>query len=165
MRKIVNPFTKIGGDGYQCFGCSPHNPIGMHLQFWEDGDEVFAHYIPEKKLEGYNSVLHGGIQALLLDEVASWVIYAKCGTAGVTSGLDIRYKKPVYINGDTIIVKGRVKEIKRNLAYIQTQVVNEAGDVFAEGVVTYFLFPEKIAKEKYHYPGVEAFFEEVPYQI
>ena len=29
-----------------------------------------------------------------------------------------------------------------------------------EATVSYFIFPEKIAREKYHYPGREAFFTE-----
>ena len=29
---------------------------------------------------GYNDILHGGIQATLLDEIATWVVYAVLGT-------------------------------------------------------------------------------------
>jgi hypothetical protein len=25
---------------YHCFGCSPHNEIGLHLHFYENGDYV-----------------------------------------------------------------------------------------------------------------------------
>lgn len=38
MKKIINPWRNH--DGYNCFGCSPDNPIGLHLEFYEDGDYI-----------------------------------------------------------------------------------------------------------------------------
>ena len=35
MKKIINPWRNH--EGYNCFGCSPDNPIGLHLEFYEDG--------------------------------------------------------------------------------------------------------------------------------
>ncbi len=40
MKKIINPY--LGKKGYKCICCSPDNPIGLHLQFWEEGDEVLT---------------------------------------------------------------------------------------------------------------------------
>ena len=36
MKKILNPY--LGKQGYNCFCCAPTNPIGLHLEFWGDGD-------------------------------------------------------------------------------------------------------------------------------
>ena len=36
MKKIINPWE--GLDGYMCFGCAPNNPLGLHMEFFEDGD-------------------------------------------------------------------------------------------------------------------------------
>ena len=30
-KKIINPWRNH--EGYNCFGCSPDNPIGLHLEF------------------------------------------------------------------------------------------------------------------------------------
>lgn len=38
MEKIKNPY--LGKEGYRCICCSPENPIGLHLSFYEDGDDV-----------------------------------------------------------------------------------------------------------------------------
>ena len=35
MKKIINPWE--GLDGYMCFGCAPNNPLGLHMEFFEDG--------------------------------------------------------------------------------------------------------------------------------
>ena len=36
MKKIINPWS--GNPKYNCFGCSPNNPFGLHMEFYEDGD-------------------------------------------------------------------------------------------------------------------------------
>ena len=38
IKKIINPWT--GVEGYNCIGCSPDNPIGLHLCFWLSGNLV-----------------------------------------------------------------------------------------------------------------------------
>ena len=40
MKKIINPWE--GLDGYMCFGCAPNNPQGLHMEFFEDGDDIVA---------------------------------------------------------------------------------------------------------------------------
>jgi chorismate synthase len=38
MRKLKNPW--LGIDGYNCFGCAPHNPYGLKMEFYVDGETV-----------------------------------------------------------------------------------------------------------------------------
>ena len=66
MIKLNNPYAEH--PDYNCFGCSPFNEFGLHLEFWEDGDDLVAKWQPRKSLEGWMGVLHGGIQATLLEE-------------------------------------------------------------------------------------------------
>ena len=82
MRKIINPW--IGTEGYNCFVCCPTNPIGLHLEFWEDGDYIVTKFKPTHDYESWQNTLHGGIQALLIDETAGWVVCRKLQTNGVT---------------------------------------------------------------------------------
>jgi hypothetical protein len=44
MKKIINPWTEI--DGYLCFACSPANPSGLHMAFYEDGDDIVSFWKP-----------------------------------------------------------------------------------------------------------------------
>ena len=159
MRKIINQFTHLREDTYNCLVCSPHNPIGLKLEFWEDGDEVFAEWDPDRNFEGYHGVIHGGIQATLMDEVAAWTVYVKCATAGVTTGMDIKYKRPANSLNGTIKVIARIKEKTTRLATVEVRLENNNGQVATESVVHYFLFPEEKARKDFKYPGVDAFFE------
>ncbi len=156
MRKIVNPFQSLGNP---CFACSKTNPIGLKLDFFEDGDRVVSEWEPRPDLQGYINVLHGGIQTTLLDEIASWAVYVKAGTAGVTSSIDIRFLRPVYINRGALKISARLEKQEDRLAVLHTELRDRNDRLCTEATVCYFLFPEKIAREKYHYPGIEAFFE------
>lgn len=160
MRRIVNPFIKGESLEYKCFGCSPYNKIGLHLEFYEDEDFIISEWYPHWQFEGYVNVLHGGIQTTLLDEIASWAVYVKCKTAGVTSSLSVRYRKPVFLSDGKITIKARLDSINRRIATIKAWIENSHGDVMAEADIAYYLFSEKEAAEKYNYPGYDEFFKE-----
>lgn len=93
MRKIRNPF--IGKEGYNCFGCSPDNPFGLHMEFYEDGDDVVSYWHPHDHFQGWTGVMHGGILATMIDETAGWVVMRKLQTSGMTSRLNLKYLYPV----------------------------------------------------------------------
>jgi len=160
MKKIINPWKKPGHrHEYNCFGCSPFNEIGLQLEFWEDGEELIAKWQPRKSLEGWMGVLHGGIQATLLDEIAGWIVMIKMKTAGVTAEMNVEYLKPLSISRGEITIKGRLVSVKKRLASIECSLYDNTGVEYAKGKITYFHFPERVAKGKYSYPGIEAFYE------
>ncbi len=157
MRKIQNPYTKTGNEAYQCFACSPNNEIGLHLEFWEVGEEVISKWMPRASLQGFMNVLHGGIQATLLDEIASWIVQTRCKTVGVTASMEVFYRRPVLISAGEITLRARVKEVGSRIAVIETELFGNDGKLCASAVVKYFLFSAEKAKEEYFYPGADAF--------
>lgn len=159
MRKIKNIHLNDDPELYQCFGCSPYNKFGLHLEFWEDGEELVTTWNPSPILQGYPKVLHGGIQSTLLDEIAGWVVYVKCGTVGVTAEMKVRFKKPLLIDQGEVTVRARLLEQNRRMVSIESRLINSSGVVCAEAELRFFLLSETEAREKYNYPGVEAFFE------
>lgn len=160
MRKIKNPFIEIGRKhGYNCFGCSPFNEIGLHLDFWEDGEQLIAKWQPRKSLEGWTGILHGGIQATLLDEMGGWVVMIKMKTAGVTTVMNVEYLRPLTISKGEITIKGKLISTEKRLAKIECSLFDSEGIEYAKAQLSYFYFPERVAKVKYNYPGIEAFYE------
>lgn len=142
--KIINPWVNV--EGYNCIGCAPNNPFGLHLCFYEEGDEVVSHWQPSDNYQGWLNTLHGGIQALILDEICAWVLARKLQTAGVTSKMETRYRKPLYTNGGELTARARLREQRRNIVIIDAQLINPEGVVCTEATCTYFAFP----KEKAH---------------
>ena len=159
FKKIRNPFSEHKGDAYNCFGCSPGNSIGLHLDFYSDGESVYADWLPQKGYEGYTNVIHGGIQATLMDEIASWFVYAMLDTAGVISRLEVHYHKPLYISGGAVRIEAVLKDHTDNTALNETRILNANGHVCSSALVEYYLFPSHVAKAKYKYPGKESFWE------
>ena len=157
MKKVNNPF--IVSEDFNCIGCSPVNPIGFQLEFFldEENNTITAEWEPQPVFQGYQNVLHGGIQATLLDEIGCWAVYTIIGTGGVTSQMHVRYRKPVLLSEGPLKLKAWVLNYEKKLADIQTQLFNGKGELCAEAKVQYFAFPEDIAKEKFGYPGKEAF--------
>lgn len=159
MRKIKNIHLTDDPEVYQCFGCSPHNEFGLHLEFWEDGDEVVSYWNPRPVLQSYPKVVHGGIQSTLLDEIAGWLVYVKCGTVGVTAEMKVRFKQPLMIDQGQVTIRAKLLERNTRMAVIESWLTNSSGKVCAEAELRYFLLSETDARKKYNYPGVDAFFE------
>lgn len=160
MRKIKNPFAgKADRHEYNCFGCSPNNEIGLQLEFWDNDDELIAKWIPRKSMEGWAGVLHGGIQASLMDEMAAWVVFTKLKTSGVTSALNVEYISPLFIKNGELTVRGKLISTEKLFAKINCTLFDGNNKECAKGEITYFCYPERIAKDKFHYPGIEAFYE------
>ena len=125
MKKIVNPWK--GMAGYNCFGCAPDNPAGFHLEFFEDGDDIVTFWQPSAPYQGWEGIVHGGIQALLLDEVCGWVVTRKAQTAGVTMSMETRYLKPVSASNRRLTVRARIRERQRNILIIDAEILNDEG--------------------------------------
>jgi uncharacterized protein (TIGR00369 family) len=157
MKKILNPYPKY--EGYNCFGCSPNNDNGLRMEFFEDGDEVICNWQPSGFLQGYHNVLHGGIQATLMDEIGSWFVQVKLKTAGVTSNLNVRYINPVSIVKGDILLKASLIRKRKNLVDVLVRLFDSNEKLCAKGEITYFTFSPDIAKRELYYPEFEEFFE------
>jgi acyl-coenzyme A thioesterase PaaI-like protein len=158
MRKIKNIHLNDDPNVFQCFGCSPYNDFGLHLEFWDDGEEIVSYWNPVPVLQSYPKVVHGGIQSTLLDEIAGWVVYVKCGTVGLTAEMKVKFRKPLYIDQGQVIIRARLQEQNKRMAIIKGQLIDYAGIICAESEIRYFLLPENEARERYHYPGIDAFY-------
>ena len=145
-------------EGYKCFGCADKNESGLQMDFYEDGDFIISKWRPRDIFQGYFNILHGGIQATMIDEISSWVVFKKCHTAGVTSSLNVRYKKPVFCNKDgEITIKAKLNHMKRNIAVIDVQLYDQDNRLCAEGLVNFFTFDKEKAIKEFQYPNPDSF--------
>ena len=151
MKKLINPFLDL--EGYDCFGCSPHNPIGLKMEFYEDGNDVVCFWKPSTHYQGWINVLHGGIQSVLLDEIAAWRIFSALQTTGVTSRMETNYLKSVSILDKQLTLRARIKERKRNIVFVECELRNEKNELCTSALCTYFTVPPEKAKTEYHFNG------------
>lgn len=134
-------------DGYNCFGCSPDNPIGIHMEFYENRDEIISFWHPQTQYQGWVDTMHGGILATIIDETAGWVVFRKLQTSGMTTKLELKYRKPVMTTEPQITVRGHIVEQRRNLVTIDVSIENSKGETCVEGRATYFAFDKAKAAE------------------
>jgi uncharacterized protein (TIGR00369 family) len=156
IRKVTNPFDP---EKNPCFGCGPQNPFGLKLKFEETDNEVLTRWDPVEYFQGYFNVLHGGIIATLLDEVAAWYIQVKLGTSGVTSELKIRYIHPVHLSKGCVEVVASLVSRGDRTASLKCTLRDGESKICAEADALFFVYPEEVAKRRLMYPGIEAFRE------
>ena len=137
MKKIINPWK--GLDGYMCFGCAPENPQGLHMEFYEDGEDIVAFWKPESHYQGWLETLHGGIQTTMMDEL--------------TSRLDARFLKSISTREPRLMIRGRIKEQKRNAIFIETEIYNSQNELCSRADIVYFVVTKEQATEKFHFAG------------
>ena len=109
-RKMYNAYADL--EGYNCFGCSPTNPYGLKCKFVDEGEYITCHW-------------HGGIQATLIDEIASWAIFSHEKTAGVTTEMQVKYRRPVRTDQGEIWLRAKVTEVARRLVTAHVELFNE----------------------------------------
>jgi uncharacterized protein (TIGR00369 family) len=107
----VDPMTFDDADA--CFGCSPTNARGLGLSFANRAPgSVEAVYVAAADLCGIRGVVHGGVQAAMLDEAMGFAAHAAlAGESGdldiATIELSVRYHRPTP-TGEPITIRGRL---------------------------------------------------------
>ena len=146
MKRIINPWAEM--QGYKCFGCAPHNPWGLKMEFYEEGEEIISRWTPDARYQGWHDTLHGGIQSVLLDEIGGWVIIRKLQTAGVTSKMDTRFLHAVSTTGGEVTLRAHVKEIRRNLVTVEATLSDAEGKVCTISQMIYYTFTRERAEQE-----------------
>jgi uncharacterized protein (TIGR00369 family) len=116
-----------------CFGCGGANPRGMRLTFEQDDEarRIRGAFRLGAEYQGGGGFIHGGIIALVLDEVMGKVNRFR-GVRAVTAELTVEYLKPVPVEEDLIVEGFEVEKVGRNLHYVG-EIRNHAGKVLARG--------------------------------
>lgn len=160
MRKIINPWIGLESEGYNCFGCAPNNPYGLKMEFYEDGDDIVSFWESSDNYQGWLHTLHGGIQSALIDELAGWLVARKLQTSGMTTNLNIKYKRPIATGrGITLEIRAHLVETKRNFAFISAQISCNS-QICTQGELTYYCFSKEKAKTDFYFNGCHTVDEE-----
>ncbi|MEM7250018.1 MAG: PaaI family thioesterase [Pseudomonadota bacterium] len=135
-----------------CFGCGEHNRLGLGLRtFWRDGKAI-THWRPTSQFVGASDVLHGGITALLMDEVAGAAAFVEAhrrrGVAlgepldvdFVTANLSVDYRRPVRITSDITLIAAVENDVGASGRKIYTRCRLLANnDLAAEGELLFVI--------------------------
>ena len=94
-----------------CFVCGLDNPDGLKLTFYEQEDgQVVAETSVPARFQGYPGVVHGGIVAAMLDEVAMRSAMVDDHLRFmVTAKMTLRYRKAIPVEQPLRLV-GRIEQ-------------------------------------------------------
>ena len=152
MKRIINPW--VGNtSGYNCFGCCPDNPIGAHMHFYWDGEQVVSVWKANPNFVSWIDTLHGGIQATLLDEICGWVVFYQLQTSGVTAKMEMRYRKPISTLWPYIRLNAKLVEQRHTIAVVRGEILSPEGVCCAECTCTYFVYGGDKAVEMGYMPA------------
>lgn len=125
-------------DDSYCFACGAENPRGLHLSFeFSDGGRIArTSFIPSREHEGWAGIVHGGITAVVLDEVAAKLAH-NLGVKALTARLDVKYVRPARVGerleflAELIRQRGRVVQVK-------AEARGQDGSLVASAVATMY---------------------------
>jgi len=92
-----------------CFGCHPDNPVGLQMDFYEKGNEIFSWLKVPDNLCGWNQMVHGGIITTILDEVMSRCAMFASDKLSFTKSISVDFLRPIP-TGNEILTTATVSE-------------------------------------------------------
>jgi uncharacterized protein (TIGR00369 family) len=147
-KRIANPYID-----QQCFFCGEKNDAGLRLVFFldEDAGEVSTEYTASEPFVGLGSILHGGIQSGLIDEIMGWTALMITGEQGVTLELTVKFIKPVYL-GEKLLVTCRVSERTDPRVHLEARIESPTGVLRTSASGIYHLLPPDRFEQVVHRP-------------
>jgi len=120
-----------------CFGCGVDNANGLAMTFYEVGPgHVACEITVPEKFQGYPGVVHGGIVATMLDEIASRVaLIGDHSRMMMTAKLTTRYRKPVPV-GQPLKIEGWLERDRGRFAIAKGEIRLADGSLAAEAEAT-----------------------------
>ena len=114
-------------------GTTGENPLGLGLRFTKEAPGLVARFDPKPGHRGPPGFLHGGIAATVLDETMASVGWAMDNVPCVTATLELKYRKPVPLDGRPIRIEAwRDRVEPRKMQRVQGRLLLEDGTVCVE---------------------------------
>lgn len=135
MKPIPNPYRTP-----ECFFCGDENPVGLRLNFFEsesEPKELILKWHVSPVFKGFGTILHGGIQSGIFDEIMGWTTTHLAKGTGVTTDLQIKFLRPVYVNED-IEARCRIASREGDKVHLEAEI-SQAGEVCTRGLGVYLI--------------------------
>jgi acyl-coenzyme A thioesterase PaaI-like protein len=113
-----------------CFACGVENDYGLHLEFeWGNGSSR-ASFVPDRRHQGWDGVVHGGILTTVLDEALAYAAIPDIGPT-VTGRLEVRFHTPATVD-EPLLVEGRCGRRYGKGIEASAQIRRQDGSLVAE---------------------------------
>ena len=127
----------------QCFGCSMTNSHSLKLRFYLSENGCYTKCSIPDYLCGIDGVIHGGMIALLLDEISQWTMIARLGKMGLTREISVRYLKPAPTDTE-IVVEAKIETQDEKDTVLHSTIYSKDNELLAEGESRWMMAPPSI---------------------
>jgi acyl-coenzyme A thioesterase PaaI-like protein len=122
---------------FNCFGCSPRNPIGLRLRLERRADESYGARVTfSENYASYPGIVHGGIVNALVDEVMGDTIGLVHGLLAFLVTLRSKMLMPLRV-GQPYLAVARITGRKNGALHTEAEVASTAGEVHVMSTGTY----------------------------
>lgn len=111
-------------DDNHCFVCGKDNKRGLRLSFKSENGKIFSEFVLNAYLQGYKSIIHGGIIAAILDEAMIHAAMAE-GLNPITAEIKVRFKQPLSA-GCKAIVEAEITANKTRIIEAHSRITDRA---------------------------------------
>ncbi|MCQ2437596.1 MAG: PaaI family thioesterase [Clostridia bacterium] len=134
--------TRQHNNSAMCVVCGMSNGLSLRTKFYTGNEDLIIGILKGRdEHQSYPNRMHGGLISALLDEVIGRAVNIdEPDTFGVTTELNVKFKKPVPLN-EEIRVVGKIPKNTR-LVYVAEGCIEDVnGKLLATGTGTYFKQP------------------------
>ena len=117
--------------------------MALHPEVEVDGRRVTARFSPQPEHRGNPGWLHGGMAATVLDHVCARAGAAAMGRKVVTGTLDLRYPRPVALDGGPYLVEAEAAEPRGRMVKVTGAIVDADGRPLVEAKGLFVTRPER----------------------
>lgn len=138
--------------GDNCFGCGADNPDGLHLRFERRDDGSAASQAEvSSAYQGEPGVVHGGIQATLLDEIMCKAVQYRVQDLGyddvvVTASMELRFRAPCPIESP-LLLTAEVERVEWPSVHVVGRISSGEQQVVTEGAARWRVLTDRPAPE------------------
>lgn len=125
-------------DDRHCFVCGEKNDFGLGLRPRGRDGTGSVDWLPERRHQGFEGVVHGGLISTLIDEAMAYAAMS-LGSFCVTAEISVKFRRPV-ITGSPVSIRARVVEQRGRVLRLEASVT-QSGEEKASGKGTFLQVP------------------------
>lgn len=124
---IDTPGGRIEFAAHNCFACGTLNAGGLGLDLHVEPGRSWTELALDRRFEGWEGVIHGGILSTILDEVMAWALVG-ADDWGVTARMAIEYRRPVTV-GMRVRGEGWITDRRKRIVHTAGHIVDAGSGI------------------------------------
>ena len=155
---IETPTGRFEFAEHNCFACGTLNAGGLGLELHVEPGRSWCDVTLDRRFEGWEQLVHGGILCTILDEVMAWALVGE-DNWGVTARMAVDFRRPIFV-GMPVHAEGWITHARRRVVDTAGRIVDPAtGIELATATGVYVAADAKRKKElreRYAFRSVES---------